>query len=105
MVKIKLISTGNCLFVQAEGHALFNKKGRDIVCASVSVLLESWFISEKELCHANIDLKREKGFFSGKIADYGEKEKWFYDSLSLNLLILEKQYADYIKVIMEAPDG
>ncbi len=105
MINIKLKAADKFLFIEAFGHALFDRKGSDIVCSSVSVLMESWVLSEKELCKARIDIKKDVGYYSAKVTDYNEKDKLLFDSMSLSLIVLEKQFSNNIKVIMEANDG
>ncbi len=41
MIKIQLVKGRSLLACKAEGHALFDKKGQDIVCAAVTVLLRT----------------------------------------------------------------
>ncbi len=105
MINIILRIFENDLAVEAEGHALFDKRGRDIVCSSVSILLESWYLSEKELCEADIKLLKNSGFFKAELFEFDEKEKLLFDSLVLSLLVLENQYKENIKVSVEDDNG
>ena len=41
MIKIQLVNGRSFLSCKAEGHALFDKKGQDIVCAAATVLLRT----------------------------------------------------------------
>lgn len=41
MIKIQLVKGRSFLGCKAEGHALFDKKGQDIVCAAATVLLRT----------------------------------------------------------------
>lgn len=41
MTKVLLAGTSGFLRCEAEGHALFDQKGRDIVCAAATILLRT----------------------------------------------------------------
>ena len=41
MIKIQLVNGRSFLSCKAEGHALFDKKGQDIVCAAATILLRT----------------------------------------------------------------
>jgi uncharacterized protein YsxB (DUF464 family) len=105
MIKITFSINADEISVNAEGHALFDAEGKDVVCASVSTLLQSWYFSEKELCQASVEAEMKKGFFKSKMRKHGEKEDLLFQSLVLNLAILEKQFPDHIKVNLEEKDG
>jgi uncharacterized protein len=105
MVTIRFKMTRNSVKIDAKGHALFDKKGKDVVCAAVSVLLQSWFVGEKELCEASVETKTEDGHFSAQMGNYGEKEKLLLDNLILSLKVLQNQYSDHIKVTVEETNG
>ncbi len=91
--------------VHAQGHALFDKKGKDIVCASASVLLENWCLSEKELCRTKIEMIREKGFLKARIVDGNKEDLLLFKSLALGIMALAEQYPENIKVIVEDDNG
>lgn len=82
------------------GHANYAEHGRDIVCAGVSALAQS-------VAHAcmlmledsTLDVKDGLITYQRKIREY---DMWEYILLSLPLqvgiIILQRQYPDYIKV-------
>ncbi len=105
MISISLKKGKNDLLVSASGHALFDKKGSDIICASVSALIQSWCLSEKEICLADITIDRDSGSLKAKIKKYKTEELLLYKSLVLSLAALEEQYPGYIKIEMEDCDG
>ncbi|MBO7122945.1 MAG: ribosomal-processing cysteine protease Prp [Treponema sp.] len=41
MISVLLVNGRSLLRCEAEGHALFDKKGRDIVCAAATILLRT----------------------------------------------------------------
>ncbi len=104
MVTVRIKITDKAVKIDAKGHALFDKKGRDVVCAAVSTLLQSWFLGEKELCEASVEAKQDKGF-SAVMTNTGERERLLLDSLILSLNVLGNQYAKQIKVTVEETHG
>ncbi|MGC8765423.1 MAG: ribosomal-processing cysteine protease Prp [Brevinematia bacterium] len=87
--------------IKAEGHSLFEEKGKDIVCASVSVLLQMWLIGMKEIAKANVDFVKNSGFLSATVDRLNEKGEVLFDNLVLSLGILEHQYPERIRLILE----
>ncbi|MCX7820338.1 MAG: ribosomal-processing cysteine protease Prp [Brevinematales bacterium] len=104
MISIK-ISIEKVLTLEASGHALFDKKGKDIVCAAVSTLLQSWLIGLEELCKVRLNTKKENGFLSVRVDEINENTFLLTQNLVLSLKILEKQYKENIKVELEEKDG
>lgn len=109
MVTVRIKIADKAVKIEAKGHALFDRKGRDVVCAAVSTLLQSWFLGEKELCEAPVEAEQKQGSgngrFSAVMRNYGEKEKLLLDSLILSLNVLQNQYGEHIKVTVEETHG
>jgi uncharacterized protein YsxB (DUF464 family) len=106
MVLVSLIQGKGDLEVEASGHALFDKKNKDIVCSAVSILLENWLLSEKALCNARAEkIVRESGSFHCGINGYNGDQLLLFRSLSLGLMKIEEQYPNNIKVTMEDYNG
>lgn len=88
-----------------EGHAMYSERGKDIVCAGVSVLVQSIFNGLTEVLGYHLDYKMKDGFFSfdipDKYAEEDERVKVLLDTLLLNLRDLEKTYNRHIKLIIE----
>lgn len=101
MVTVRIKNDEDSIEVRAAGHALFDKKGTDIVCASISVLLESWYLSEKELCGADIKLDQAPGRLDAKISNYKGEQLLLFKSLVLSLKALENQYPQNLRIDME----
>ncbi len=105
MITVSFNNSKDFIEVRAIGHSLFDKKGKDIVCASVSVLIQSWCLSESELCGAFIEKEQTPGKFRAKIKDCTTGVMLLYKSLVLNLLTLENQYPENIRIEMEDGNG
>ncbi|MEJ5284541.1 MAG: ribosomal-processing cysteine protease Prp [Brevinematia bacterium] len=104
MIVVK-INKDNVLTFEAKGHSLFDVKGKDIVCAAVSVLIQSWLVGITELCKVKAEENRNDGFLSVKVSELNESVKLLTQNLVLSLKILEKQYRENIKVELEEKDG
>lgn len=48
--------------VEIEGHALFAAHGRDIVCAAVSVLVQTVVFAMEDLLELTLPLRMEEGY-------------------------------------------
>lgn len=57
-----------------QGHAGFNNKGPDIVCAGVSSLVQSTFLGLDKYLHLNLECELRTGFFDLKLNDTPTKE-------------------------------
>lgn len=84
--------------IKVSGHANYDVKGKDIVCASVStaVIISANLITkfnEKE----NVKLNIEDGYFHLKVINLTANIKTILDNLIWTLQELEKQYTKYIK--------
>ena len=101
MITIKITEKSDYLRVEAEGHSLFEKKGKDIVCASVSVLLQSWYLWEKELAGVDMKVELRSGYFNAILTCLNEKVLLFFYALKLSLKIMEAQYPENIKLLRE----
>ncbi len=104
MIKIKINKNDN-LFIEAMGHALFDEKGKDIVCAAVSTLLQSWLIGIDELCKVLSEVEKKSGHMKVRIFELNEKVELLTQNLVLSLKVLENQYKEIIKVELEEKDG
>lgn len=105
MIRIIFRESEQAVCVTASGHALFDKKGKDIVCASVSVLLQNWANSEKEIAGAEIDTKINENGFESVLKKDGADSSVLFQSLVLGLTVLSIQYQDHIKLIWEDSNG
>lgn len=89
--------------VQLEGHAEYDRKGKDIVCSAVSILyinlvnsLESFTDDEKEVNGS------EKINFQNVILKHmpSEKAELLFESFLLGLTTIEKKYGKrYISIL------
>lgn len=91
-----------------EGHASYAKKGEDIVCAALSVLVINTINALDELCRSSIEVSsdEEKGLITCEMPkEQNEKELLLVDALLMGAKSVEKEYgAKFCKVTVEEPD-
>lgn len=109
MVTVCLALSQGSYEVLAEGHALFDRKGQDIVCASVSVIIQGWVLSSRLIGRVEPEvLEKKAGFFRAKVpSDGGDVRalEILWQSLVLNLRSLSREYEDNLKVTLEETNG
>lgn len=91
--------------LECHGHAGYDDYGKDIVCASLSVLVLNTINSLDELCQTAMQVEQDarKGLihcvFQGTLND---GEKLLLDSLALGCIAIEKQYGrKYCRIKIE----
>jgi len=103
MIEITISETSHR--VVARGHALFDTRGRDIVCAAVSVTLQGWVVGTKLLCHQEIDVRQEEGRWEATLPTPGDEASLLWKNMILTLDILSRQYPENIRVYWEENHG
>ncbi|MCI8738033.1 MAG: ribosomal-processing cysteine protease Prp [Lachnospiraceae bacterium] len=98
-------SQGEYRELRCSGHAEYAEKGKDIVCAAVSVLVINTLNSLEELCGLPVrpDTDEENGLIICRFPEnMDEKAVVLLDSLVLGCVTIEKQYGKrYCKVKFE----
>lgn len=81
-----------------EGHACFNTKGPDIVCAALSMASQMTANSLEELTDACVATESYDGLFALEITHECDDEKvqLLIESLYLAVMNLYEQYPDYM---------
>lgn len=85
--------------IVAVGHANYAECGKDIVCASVSILLQNLIRSIHDLTDDKIeyDLKAGQAFI--KYRDLSEKSKTLVDSFFIGICSIADAYSDYVRIV------
>lgn len=91
--------------IRAEGHALFDLKGRDVVCAAVSVTLQGWVVGSRILCKQEVVVQQEKGQWEGRLQEVNEEALLLWRQMILMLDILSRQYPENIRLKWEENHG
>ena len=99
-------SQGEYRELRCSGHAEYAEKGKDIVCAAVSVLVINTLNSLEELCGLPIKPKKEdkeRGLLVFRFPEgMDERAVLLLDSLALGCVSIEKEYGKkYCKVKFE----
>lgn len=100
-ISFKRDTAGEPVGIRCSGHAGYARAGKDIVCASVSILVQNTLNSIEAFTDDGFDLdvNESKGYicFSFK-QDPSKEGKLFLKSLELGLTELEKQYKKYLQI-------
>ena len=100
MIKVEFFSgiNGLCGF-EAEGHALSNKAGEDIICAFVSSACLMAANTVSDVIGLDCDAQSEDGYLRLMILENAAAAQDILKGLRLHLTELEAEYPSNIKVI------
>ncbi len=103
MVRVRITrdQDSNPLSVEIKGHALFAPGGSDIVCAAVSVLVQSVLYAMEDLLGIKPPQKLREGYFllsAPQEMESSENEKFLLllETMLLGLKETAKAYPDHI---------
>lgn len=94
MIVVKISTTG----IQIEGHAGYAEKGKDIVCAAVSVLSQTLIRSLESLTHDKIWYVLREGYINIEYWNLSEQGKLLVDSFFLGICGIAESYPDYLEI-------
>ena len=88
---------------RASGHCSFDEKGKDIVCASASVLLQVAILGISEYCGVKPVIGISDGKLNCHIPEVSDLQKArdiqvILETMLIGLKEIEKQYPDNIKI-------
>ncbi len=104
MVEVRIVKAST-LLVEAKGHSLFDRKGKDIVCAAISTILQNWLLGIVELCKVGTSTQKNEGFLKVEVMELNDSVKLLSQNMFLGLKAIEKQYKENIKIVVEEKDG
>lgn len=85
-------------FLESEGHANFDKKGKDIVCSAVSSVLVGGINSLQNI--DSYDIKINEGYIKLDTKNINsEYDAIVLETIYVQLKTIEKSYSQYVKVI------
>jgi hypothetical protein len=105
MVEVRIIADTRSLRIEGSGHALFDRKGRDIACSAVSTLLQSYYFGIKGLTKAKTTHRQEPGLFEMEITEPDQDAELLTRFLALNLSELREEFPSNIKMTVEEAHG
>ena len=87
---------------KVRGHAGYAEYGSDIVCAAISALVINTInsIDSFTKVSTHIEMDEDTGFISLEVNEYDEKANLLLLSLLLGLQNIEKDYRNYLKIII-----
>ena len=92
---IRITTVPENLSVKAEGHAGFGKKGQDIVCAAVSILLYA-YAAEMVRIGGGTEIIDSGDTFEIRPADSSEDTITAYETVMGGLKLLADDYEKYV---------
>jgi len=100
-VRIERDKDGHIIRFYGDGHSNFAKKGKDIVCAAVSTLLQTAVLGLKDYLCLNVNAKKRDAFLDVSIEGntLQEKADIILETMAMGLRAIEKEYGRYLKVI------
>jgi uncharacterized protein YsxB (DUF464 family) len=83
-----------------EGHAGFAERGKDIVCAGVSTLAQTFIASVESLTDDRLDytIVEKNGFLDVEYRELTEKSKTLLASFFIGCQMVADEYPDNVKV-------
>lgn len=104
IVTITRNAKGKVVEFEGKGHADFATSGKDIVCAAVSVLLQTTIKGLKEYVKIKLDVTKKKGYLRVKIKEINQESiqllsDAILETLVLGLKAIKKEYGKYIELI------
>ncbi len=81
------------------GHANYAEYGRDIICASVSMLLQNLVKSIHDLTDDKIEYDLKAGQVLSKYRNLSEKSKNFDRFLFIGICSIADAYPNYVRIV------
>lgn len=100
MIEIELLRDKEKRIVgfSASGHALYKKKGEDIVCAGVSAIIQTAILGLSEYLNLRLDIAKGDGNIRVGILSKLEEASSILETMRLGLYEIAKKYPSHIKI-------
>lgn len=85
--------------ITVNGHARGAPYGKDIICASVSVLAQNLIKSIKDLTEDKIEYEISPGWVDIKFGDLSEKSSILIDSFFIGICAIANEYPEHVRVV------
>lgn len=92
------ISVRNDIIV-VKGHANYAEPGKDIVCAGVSVLVQTLIKSIEDLTEDKIETDIKPGLAIIKYRNLSEESKTMVDSFFIGVCQIAEEYPEYVRIM------
>ena len=112
MTKVKISKKNNEIFeVECDGHTNYGEKGEDIVCASLSSVVQTAVLGLLVVAGLEVDMKRddEKGYLKFTLPEkLSEIQKTqanaILDTMLCGISDLNESFSDYIELEVKTYD-
>ena len=103
MITAKVLKDRNgiCRGFEVQGHALFDRKGKDIVCSAVSILTINTVNSLEQFTDASFTCRTDDGITVEFTQEPDEKANLLLDSYLLGLKGISEEYSRYFRLMIE----
>ena len=103
MITAKVLKDRNgiCRGFEVQGHALFDDKGKDIVCSAVSILTINTVNSLEQFTDAKFTCDTDDGIAVRFEQEPDEKASLLLDSYLLGLQGISGEYPRYFRLLIE----
>ncbi|MCI8276313.1 MAG: ribosomal-processing cysteine protease Prp [Lachnospiraceae bacterium] len=91
--------------LSVDGHAGCGERGKDIVCAAVSALVQNLIGSLKALTEDQISARAEPGHANIEYGDLSEQGRLLMDSFFLGVCSIADSYPEHVKITGCGADG
>lgn len=96
-------SDGHIVSVVADGHTGYGVEGEDIVCASVSTLVQSAALGLMKVAGVNLEFDRKKqdGYFAFSLSPTGQQRRdcdMILETMLAGLADLYESFSDFIEL-------
>lgn len=93
-----IIVTRHADGITVKGHAGYAEHGKDIVCAGVSTLVQTFIQSVEELTADKIQYSMQPGTVDIKFRDLSEQAQLLVDSFFIGVSLIAGKYPDNVKL-------
>ena len=87
------------LRITIEGHANYAPLGQDIVCASISTLVQVLIKCIEEMTEDKIEYSIRPGMVDIKFRDLSEKAQLLVSSFFIGAQMISEQYPNNVKIV------
>ncbi len=106
MIKIEIFKKDNILKkLEAKGHAFFDKRGKDIVCAAISALLQNIYVGLSQIEDINLKYTAKDGALNLEILNLEvlkenemEKINFLIDTTLSSIKAISSSYGTKIEI-------
>lgn len=101
MLTVNVKHCKNSYIVHCIGHAGFDIKGKDIVCAAASVLFINTVNSIENLTDSDVEIDQKENDIKATIFLKDDKAKVLVESMIMGMEEIQKQYKEYLSFTFE----